>query len=133
MQRNDSLNDLHRLFVNITTKPWRMLPTLAYCVGCFLILLLMALSVSAQDFRGVLYGQVKDPSGALIPHAKVTATGPSQTYTGETSGNRELSIPFVQPGRYTVSVEAKGFKTEAQQAVFLDISQKSNLNFVLQV
>jgi hypothetical protein len=119
--------------VSIMSQCTIRIKQLIQIAGCLLALFLMALPLSAQEYRGVLYGQVKDTSGAVIPNATVTATGPSQTYTGKASGDGAFTIPFVQPGRYTVSVEAPGFKTTTQQNVFVDISQKSNLNFVLHV
>lgn len=133
MQRNDNMIALHRFFGKNMATFQRTLERICYTASIFLVLLVMTISASAQDYRGVLYGQVKDASGALIPDAVVTATGPAQTYTGKSIRNGEFAIPFVQPGRYSVSVEANGFKTEVQQDVFVDISQKSNLNFVLQV
>lgn len=111
-----------------------VLPCSAVCfLGSLLFLLaLTGTALSAQDYRGVLYGQVADKTGGVIPGAVVTAIGPAQTYTSKTTGKGEFSIPFVQPGQYTVSVEAPGFKKETQDNVFLDIAQKSNLSFTLQ-
>jgi hypothetical protein len=134
MQRNDTINFLFSFFMKkIAVALQRKTSPSIYKVNLILLLFFMSVSVSAQDFRGVLYGQVKDSSGALIFNATVTAQGPSQTYTGASGRNGAFTIPFVQPGRYNVSVEAQGFKTEVQNNVFVDISQKSNLNFVLRV
>lgn len=100
---------------------------------CVLALLVMTASLTAQEYRGVIYGQVKDATGAVIPNATVTVTSAVQSYRGTTTGNGSFTIPFVQPGRYTVRVSAQGFKVAEQTNVFVDIAQKSNLNFVLQV
>jgi len=100
-----------------------------------LFLLSMALAGPAwgQEFRGLILGNVSDPTGAVIPNAAITAKGPQQTYTTKTSSNGSFSIPLVQPGVYDVTAEAKGFKRELRTGVNIDISQKVNLNFSLQV
>ncbi len=42
--------------------------------GWLVISLLRALSVSAQVLYGALVGRVEDPSGAIVPGAKITIT-----------------------------------------------------------
>jgi hypothetical protein len=78
-------------------------------------------------------GQVSDMSGALIPKATLTATGPQQVYRAVASNQGEFIIPFVQPGTYTITVEAAGFKKTVRQGVVVSVSQKLNLNFALEV
>jgi hypothetical protein len=59
---------------------------------------------------GALRGQVTDPSGALIPGATVTATGPGNIVkVGSTSQLGSYTINGLVPGTYTVRVMAKGF------------------------
>src|SRR5262245_10826912 len=94
---------------------------------------IIAVTLSGQEFRGIIIGSVSDPTGALIPNAFITAKGPQQVYTTKTNGSGNFAIPFVQPGTYTVTAEAKGFKRETREAVNIDVSQKVNLNFSLQV
>src|SRR5262249_2472108 len=77
----------------------------------FLLLQAMAaVTLSGQEFRGTIIGSVSDPTGAVIPNAVVTAKGPQQVYTTKTNGGGNFAIPFVQPGTYAVTAEAKGFK-----------------------
>jgi hypothetical protein len=103
--------------------------------GALLVLLHAILAVAAlgQEYRGLIIGSVTDPTGAVVPNATITAKGPQQTYTTTSSAGGNFSIPFVQPGTYDVTAEAKGFKRELRQGVSIDVSQKVNLNFSLQL
>jgi hypothetical protein len=93
----------------------------------------LAATFWGQEFRGTIIGSVSDPTGAVIANAIVTAKGPQQTYTSKTNASGSFIIPFVQPGSYEVTAEAQGFKKELKRGVNIDVSQKVNLNFSLQV
>ncbi|MBZ5602642.1 MAG: carboxypeptidase regulatory-like domain-containing protein [Acidobacteriia bacterium] len=57
-----------------------------------------------------LHGTVLDPSGAAVPKASVTATGPNNAVkVGETDENGAFALNGLQPGTYTVRVIASGF------------------------
>jgi hypothetical protein len=88
-----------------TTKSWAALG--------FALLIVPAV-LHAQEFRGSLSGLVTDPSGAVVPKAKVQAVNNAtrQLYTATTTNSGDYLIPYVLPGTYTVSVTAEGFKTK---------------------
>ncbi len=92
-------------------------------------------AIHAQEFRATLTGRVTDPSGAVIPAAAITAVknDTHQTYIAKTNGAGVYTIPYVLPGLYTVTVNAKGFKTRVQEKVLLQASQQYGLNFKLQI
>ena len=73
---------------------------------------LTATTAMAQATTGVLTGTVNDPQGGAIASAKVTArnqdTGVEQTVNA--TGEGGYNFPRLQPGKYTVVVEAQGFK-----------------------
>lgn len=87
----------------------------------------------AQEYRGLILGQVTDPSGAVVPNATIKVVGPQQTYTAKTNANGDFTIPYVQPGVYEVTAEATGFRKELHPGINVDVAQKINLNFRLQV
>jgi len=65
------------------------------------------------QFGAGIQGTIKDPTGAVITGATVTAT-PAETgvaHTAKTSGEGFYRISELAPGSYTIKVEAKGFKT----------------------
>lgn len=73
--------------------------------------LVFSLPVLAQSDLGSIRGFVKDPSGAVVPAAKVTArnaTGLERRTTTNESGY--YNITNIPPGFYSISIEATGFK-----------------------
>src|SRR5581483_6160128 len=77
------------------------------------VALLFSVNALAQRTTGTLRGQVLDPQGAVIPSAKVTATNQATgvASTAQTTSAGTYNFPALVPGRYTVSVEAAGFKS----------------------
>ena len=77
------------------------------------LLLLFAVLIPAALFAqptASLHGTVLDPSGAAVPKASVTATGPNNAVkVGETDENGAFALNGLQPGTYTVRVIASGF------------------------
>lgn len=82
-----------------------------------------------------LRGVVTDPSGAAIPHAKVTLTNTATNIPRgtATAGNGEYTFASVLPGAYTLAVEAQGFRTYAQTGLQLQVNLPATVNVQLQV
>jgi hypothetical protein len=91
--------------------------------------------VQAQEFRGMIVGQVTDSAGSVLPNASITAVreGSAQTYTDQANSGGNFTIPYVLPGTYNITVEAPGFKKAVREGVILEVSGKINLNFILEV
>jgi outer membrane receptor protein involved in Fe transport len=90
------------------TKPtwWRNVPALTA------LALMFSMPVCAQTFRGTINGSVTDPSGAVVPGAKVTATdsATSAVRTTVSSGAGEFAFTDLPLSSYNVKVEASGFQ-----------------------
>ena len=65
----------------------------------------------AQTQTARLVGTVHDASGAAIPNARVVATQDATKQHTETTTNPsgEFVLSALQPGTYTLNVEAAGF------------------------
>lgn len=106
---------------------------------CFAALLasmvLLAIPGFAQSVTsGDLTGVVTDPSGAVVPNAKVTVTSDSTgaTHNTTTNGEGAYRFSFLQPGSYTVAVNAGGFQP-ASHKVQVQLGQTANGSVALSV
>src|ERR1700692_3998041 len=78
-------------------------------LGQCALALLMAVALFAQA-PASLRGTVTDPSGAGVPGASVTVTGPGGLVRVAQTGNEgSYTITNLPPGTYTLRVAAKGF------------------------
>src|SRR5215831_418528 len=101
----------------------------------FVFSALMVEIAAAQDIFGVIAGTVTDPTGAAVPHAKITITNQ------ETKLERILSTddrgfflaPQLPVGTYKVRVESKGFKTITKDGNDLIAGAHLVVNFPLQI
>ncbi|HYZ85615.1 MAG TPA: TonB-dependent receptor, partial [Bryobacteraceae bacterium] len=89
-------------------------------------LLLVFSGVLAFAQNGAIQGVVLDAAGASVPNAKVTALDQEkQVIARETLSSTDGSFTLrpLLPGRYTVSVEASGFKKLEHTDLVLDQNQ----------
>ena len=97
-------------------------------------LLSAALLVWAQAETGQVVGTVRDPSGAVVPNAKVTVksvgTGAERSQTTDNGGG--FTFANLRPDDYEVTVEANGFMT-MKQKVTVTVGAKAGLDVALQV
>jgi hypothetical protein len=105
------------------------------CVISATLLLLVSATASAQTVQGVITGTVTDPSGAVVPNARVTitniGTGITQTTTTSTTGLYRFSL--VPPGDYTASVTAAQFAEYKVGGIHVDASGTVPLNIKLEL
>src|SRR5437660_2394685 len=80
-------------------------------VIAIVVVLSLAVGVSAQTFRGTINGTVTDPSGGVVPNAAVKATESGTGIDHNTVTTSEGSFAFqdIPLGLYKVTVTAAGF------------------------
>lgn len=95
--------------------------------------LLTAVSLWAQTFRGTILGTVTDPSGAVIAGATVTVknTGTGLQRTTETSADGSYALPELPIGTYTVTVTLSGFQTFVANGVTVDVATQRRVDAAL--
>src|SRR5215510_9939861 len=118
--RSSRAINLREIFMRINTlrKNTPMLLSLA---------LLLAVSAFAQTSAS-LSGTVHDPQGGAVAGAKVTlkdAGGKVQLDT-TTNGEGFYTFPIIQPGTYTVAIEATGFKKSVKSGVVVNASDRQS-------
>jgi hypothetical protein len=100
------------------------------------VVILFGVTVFGQvTATGSISGEVKDPNGAVVANATVTAKNNStgETKTATTSDAGAFAIPAVPAGKYTVTVENKGFKKTQVTDVKVDVGTPATVNAVLEV
>jgi hypothetical protein len=97
------------------------------------IALLACWCAAAQVNMGGVTGIIEDPFGALVPLALVTLSSPdkpAQTATSDAQGS--FRFLRVAPGKYTLTIDARGFRTE-QRDVEVETGQTLRLNIDLKI
>src|SRR5579883_3513996 len=98
-------------------------------------LVFLAAVMPAQETRGTILGRVSDPSGAVIPGATVvvsnTAMGTKSTI--ETNSDGLYQASFLIPGVYRIEVSSAGFKKSLRDTVQVQVGDRLELNFALEV
>jgi hypothetical protein len=108
-------------------------------ITCCAIISLFALLISptswAQNSQGTILGRVQDASGAIVVGAKVTVTSSDTNVvvTQTTNASGEYQVPALNPGNYTVAVEAQGFQRAISAALVLEVQQALRQDFKLTV
>jgi outer membrane receptor protein involved in Fe transport len=101
--------------------------TMTFLTSCLIALFIVSfscLNVMAQATTGSLRGTVTDSTGAVVSGATVTVknegTG-TESPAVTTSGEGSFDVSALQPGSYTVTVEASGFKRSVSTGVSVKI------------
>ena len=102
---------------------------------CLLLLFWTPTPAASQAGYSEVSGEVRDPTGAVIAKAEVTAKG---TQTGEIFRAQTTSAGFyllsnLRPGRYSVSAVAPGFRQAVREDVQLNVGDRERLDFAMVV
>ncbi len=89
--------------------------------SCLIVLLLVVGIGYGQDYRARVQGLVTDTSQAVVAGAKITLRNVNTGVTTSrlTSPSGTYVIDFVEPGTYTITVEAEGFNRFVQQNILV--------------
>src|SRR5271156_6793256 len=85
-------------------------------------IILLALSIPACAAGGSISGTVKDPTGASIPHARLVLvnTGLKTEFKTTADAQGFYTFPALQVGRYDLTVQAAGFRTQTETGFVVD-------------
>lgn len=108
-----------------------MRPIVLFCA-----LLTVGLGIAhAQESRGTIAGNVSDSQGAVIPGATVVVTNTETNMVSRSATNDTgyFVVSLLNPGIYTVSVEAPGFKKAVREGLQLNVGDRLEFAFQLEI
>ena len=122
-------------------EAWRRIPARRGAVsrGLFYAVLLLVFAFARAGAQGettsAIAGQVTDATGAVVPNAAVTVTRQETglARSARTDDAGRFNFPQLQPGAYTVKVEAEGFAPQENDTVSANLGQTQSVDFVLKV
>ena len=93
------------------------------------------MGVASAQTSGEITGEVKDPSGAVMPNGSVTVTNSATSVSRSTVTNTSgvYSFPNLVPGTYQVKVIVPGFDTVVKNGIELQVQQSARVDFDLKV
>ncbi|MGH9604305.1 MAG: carboxypeptidase regulatory-like domain-containing protein [Terracidiphilus sp.] len=99
----------------------------------FLLVMLLGAIPGANgqtSSTGQIAGVVTDPSGAVIPGAKVTVREPATGMTRAATANAvgRYTVPLLSAGTYEVTVTANGFRTFTDTNIAVDAATSTTVN-----
>ncbi|MCS7025057.1 MAG: carboxypeptidase-like regulatory domain-containing protein [Bryobacteraceae bacterium] len=85
------------------------------------LVLFLALSAFAQDYRGRVQGTVTDSTDAAVVGAKITICnlGTGVSATRQSGPNGVYLFDNVEPGSYVVTAELQGFSKQVREGVLV--------------
>ena len=110
--------------------------------ACYFFLYLWMLTIvnavfleAQSGISSAISGMVEDSSGAALPDVAVTATNVNTKASreGVTSADGRFLFSQVNPGTYTVTVKASGFREETSKPVEVGVGRTVTLNLRLSI
>jgi len=99
-------------------------------INCVFALSFCSTQCFGQAGRAELFGTIRDPMGLAVPGAKVEAESQDTKlrYPATSNEQGEYHLLGLPAGTYTLTVEAKGFRTLHQSGVTLRIGDRTQLS-----
>jgi len=95
----------------------------------------LALIVRAQTPTASVVGRITDPTGAVAPGVTVKVTNLDTNIVHQASSNEigEYTIPYLDPGRYSLEASLPGFRTYRRDELTLAVGQVLRVDITLEV
>jgi hypothetical protein len=99
---------------------------LARLVAVLFLLSVQTMYMRAQTTSGTITGNVNDVTGAVVPGASIRLTDETTNVSQATKASADGNFFFavVEPGTYSVTVQATGFKTLVKRDLVLTASER---------
>src|ERR1051326_1749329 len=98
-------------------------------------MIVMAVSLHAQEVSAGLTGRITDPAGGAVVGAVVTVRDQERgtSWAATTNDDGIYAYPRIPGGAYSFKVEAPGFKIYTQPGIVLEVNERGRLDVALQL
>jgi len=88
---------------------------------------------AGQRSDGNNHRNVTDPSGAVVPNARITVINEATNAVrdADSNGDGDFTVALLPPGRYRVTAESAGFRKSIFSEVTVDVDQTVRVDFSL--
>jgi hypothetical protein len=103
---------------------------------CLTVISCVSVTMSqSQSNAADLQGYVRDPNGAIVVGATITARNPATNFSRSTSSNDEgyYQLVSLPPGEYEVTVEAPNYKKAVVASYKLTVGSRADLDWTLEI
>ena len=107
----------------------------AIAIGLLSLFFFWGTRTSAQLTTADIVGTVTDPSGAVLPNAKITVENVAthESRSTQTTSAGDYDVAFLLPGHYSVRVEVAGFKIFTVADLTLSVGDRARVDAKLEV
>ena len=100
-----------------------------------LLIAIVSIPISAQQFYGSITGTISDATGAVVPnaHVRVTNVDTNVTIVSRTNGAGVYLATSLIVGKYRVEAEASGFKRAVANNIVLEVGATPKVDLSLSV
>src|SRR5215471_139488 len=96
--------------------------------------LLLAWGAHAQTSTASVVGRVTDATGAVVPGVAIRVTNVATNIAKTASSNEvgDFTMPYLDPGDYSLEASATGFHTYKHAAFTLEVAQVQRIDIKLE-
>ncbi len=118
-----------------SSSNWRLASIRILLVGLSIISCVSLAMAQSQSNAADLQGYVRDPNGAVVVGATITARNPATNFSRSTTSNDEgyYQLVSLPPGDYEVSVEAPNYKKAVVPDYKLTVGARADLDVTLEL
>src|SRR6266853_715045 len=97
--------------------------------------LLAIVPLIAQTPSASVVGRVVDATGAVIPGVKIKISNldTNQSHDALTNGVGDYTVPYLNPGRYSLEAQGEGFRIYKLAQFALDLDQSLRLDIRMEI
>src|SRR5579872_604207 len=96
---------------------------------------LFAVALFAQTPSASVVGRVVDATGAVIPGVaiRIVNLDTNQKFDAASNAVGDYTVPYLNPGRYTLEAQAQGFRVYKHSEFRLEVDQALRLDLALEI